>query len=105
MSPATSPICVLISPKFWLSELEQKLLEKGEKARLLALYLVTNSYINTKACYRLSFAVIAEETGLSRDGIGTLMRQLIDLGFCSYNETTQTVQILERGFWKIEGAA
>jgi hypothetical protein len=68
----------------------------------VAFYLLTGQYSNMIGVYRLPLAYIAGDTRMDMEAVKRGMRAVIDAGFCTYDEKTQTVWVYEMARYQIE---
>ena len=80
----------IISPRFWIGETGKKLRGNTE-AQVLALYLMTSPHANMIGVFHCPVLYMAHETGLSMEGASKALASLIEAGYCSYEESSETV--------------
>ena len=79
-----------VSPKFWIGETGKKLRGNPE-AQVLALYLMTSPHANMIGVFHCPVLYMAHETGLGMEGASKALTSLIEAGYCSYEESSETV--------------
>ena len=79
-----------VSPRFWIGETGKKLRGNTE-AQLLALYLMTCPHANMIGVFHCPVLYMAHETGLSMEVASKALASLIEAGFCTYEEASETV--------------
>lgn len=84
-----------ISPQFWVGKIEREILKLGVESRLLAFYLMTCPHSNMIGIYYLPVAYIVHDTKIDRVLIDKALKELIEMGFCSYDFTTDYVWVHE----------
>ena len=82
----------IVSPKFWIGE-TGKLLRGNPEAQVLALYLMTSPHSNMIGVFHCPILYMAHETGLSVEGATKGLQRLSEVGFCTYEEASETVFI------------
>ncbi len=87
-----------VPSQFWISEKGRLIKKLGIEARLISIYLVTNSHATMIGVYYLPVSFIAHETGLSLEGAFEGLQSLISIGFCSYDDVTEYVWIHDTAF-------
>ena len=79
-----------VSPYFWIGETGKKL--RGDaNAQVLALYLMTCPHANMIGIYHCPVMYMAHETGLGFEGASKGLARLMQEGFCTYDEASETV--------------
>lgn len=82
-----------ISPRFWIGETGKKL--RGDpEAQVLAMYLMTSPHANMIGVFHCPILYMAHETGLSMEGASKALARLIQEGFCTYDEASETVFVV-----------
>jgi len=82
-----------ISPRFWIGETGKKL--RGDpEAQLLAMYLMTSPHANMIGVFHCPVLYMAHETGMSMEGASKALARLIQEGFCTYDEASETVFVV-----------
>lgn len=89
-----------ISPRFW-SRAEQK--DWTDDMKMLALYLLTCPHRTTEGLYRLPKQYAQADLEWSPERFGEPFAQLLEDGFCDYDEQAQVVLI--RGALKYQACA
>lgn len=80
----------VVSPRFWIGE-TGKSLRGNASAQVLALYLMTCPHANAIGVFHCPMVYMMHETGLDSEGASKALRCLIDGGFCSYEDASETV--------------
>lgn len=80
----------VVSPKFWIGE-TGKALRGNAPAQVLALYLMTCPHANMIGVFHCPVLYMAHETGLGMEGASKALQSLIEAGYCTYDESTETV--------------
>lgn len=80
----------VISPKFWIGE-TGKALRGNAGAQVLALYLMTSPHANMIGVFHCPILYMAHETGLGMEGASKALQSLIEAGFCTFEEGSETV--------------
>ena len=79
-----------VSPKFWTGG-TGKLLRGDAGAQVLALYLMTCPHANMIGVFHCPVLYMAHETGLGMEGASKALLRLIEAGYCTYEEDTETI--------------
>lgn len=87
-----------VPSQFWISEKGHLIRKLEIEARLLSIYLITNSHATMIGVYYLPVSFIAHETGFSLEGALEGLQSLISVGFCSYDDVTEYVWVHETAF-------
>lgn len=82
-----------VSPQFWIGKTGKALRGKPD-AQLLALYLMTCPHANMIGVFHCPVMYMAHETGLGFEGASKALASLIELGFCLYDEDSETVFVI-----------
>lgn len=82
-----------VSPQFWIGKTGKALRGKPE-AQLLALYLMTCPHANMIGVFHCPVMYMAHETGLGFEGASKALASLVDIGFCLYDEDSETVFVI-----------
>jgi hypothetical protein len=90
----------VVSPKFWTGE-TGKLLRKEPQAQLLAMYLMTSPHSNMLGVYYCPVMYMAHESGLDLEGASKALARLIELGFCTFDEASETVFVKNMAAYQI----
>jgi hypothetical protein len=85
-----------VSPMFWTGKTGKELRGHPE-AQIVALYLMTCPHSNMLGIYQLPKLYLWHETGLSVEGASKGLQRCIDVGFCQYDEESETVFVVEMG--------
>lgn len=80
----------VVSPKFWIGE-TGKALRGNAHAQVLALYLMTCPHANMIGVFHCPVLYMAHETGLGMEGASKALQSLIEAGYCTYDEASETV--------------
>lgn len=80
----------VVSPKFWIGE-TGKALRGDAPAQVLALYLMTCPHANMIGVFHCPVLYMAHETGLGMEGASKALQSLIEAGYCTYDEASETV--------------
>lgn len=80
----------VVSPKFWIGE-TGKALRGNAEAQVLALYLMTCPHANMIGVFHCPVLYMAHETGLGMEGASKALQSLIEAGYCTYDEASETV--------------
>ena len=80
----------IVSPKFWIGE-TGKSLRGNAPAQVLALYLMTCPHANMIGVFHCPVLYMAHETGLGMEGASKALQSLIEAGYCTYDEASETV--------------
>lgn len=80
----------VVSPKFWIGE-TGKALRGNAPAQVLALYLMTCPHANMIGVFHCPVLYMAHETGLGMEGASKALQSLIEAGYCTYDEASETV--------------
>lgn len=80
----------VVSPKFWIGE-TGKALRGNSQAQVLALYLMTCPHANMIGVFHCPVLYMAHETGLGMEGASKALQSLIEAGYCTYDEASETV--------------
>lgn len=79
-----------VSPRFWIGE-TGKQLRGNLEAQVLALYLMTSPHANMIGVFHCPILYMGHETGLGLEGASKGLASLIEAGFCTYEEASETV--------------
>ena len=80
----------VVSPKFWIGE-TGKALRGNAPAQVLALYLMTCPHANMIGVFHCPVLYMAHETGLGIEGASKALQSLVEAGYCTYDEASETV--------------
>ena len=80
----------VVSPKFWIGD-TGKYLRGNAAAQVLALYLMTCPHANMIGVFHCPVLYMAHETGLGMEGASKALQSLIEAGYCTYDEASETV--------------
>lgn len=90
-----------VSPQFWIGE-TGKLLRGNPEAQVLALYLMTNPHATMTGVFHCPTIYMAHETGLSAEGASKGLARLIEVGFCEYDEPSESVFVVNMAAYQID---
>lgn len=82
----------IVKPIFWVGKTGKELRGKPE-AQVLALYLMTSPHSTMIGVFHCPIMYMAYETGLSLEGASKGLQSLLEGGFCTFDEATDTVFI------------
>lgn len=83
-----------VSPQFWTGK-TGKALRGDMEAQVVAMYLMTSPHANMIGVYHLPMLYLSHETGLSIEGASKGLAKCVDLGFCVYDDESETVFVVE----------
>lgn len=89
-----------VSPRFWVGE-TGKALRGDPNAQLLALYLMTSPHASMIGIYHCPILYMAHEIGIDLEGASKALARLIEGGFCSYDEASETVFVHQMARFQI----
>ncbi len=89
-----------VTPQFWLGE-TGKALRGDAGAQVVALYLMTGPHSEWTGVFHCPILYIAHETGLTIEGASKGLRRLIEAGFCSFDESSDTVFVFNMASYQI----
>lgn len=85
-----------IYPSFWTGETGRRLRQEPAEVRLAAIWLLSNRNAHPTGVYYLPLPLLAHEVGISPfEGASKVLRRLSEVGFCRYDDATETVWIPE----------
>ncbi|MBI5922427.1 MAG: hypothetical protein HY847_12405 [Betaproteobacteria bacterium] len=87
-------------PQFWIGETGKKL-HGDPEAQVLACYLISNPHANMIGLFYLPMIYLCHETGLTQEGASKALQRVCELGFCEYDEETETVWLVEAARFQI----
>lgn len=90
-----------VSPQFWIGE-TGKLLRGNPDAQVLALYLMTNPHATMTGVFHCPIIYMAHETGLSMEGASKGLARLSEVGFCEYDEASESVFVVNMAAYQID---
>lgn len=80
----------VVSPRFWIGA-TGKALRGNAQAQVLALYLMTCPHANMIGVFHCPVLYMAHETGLGFEGATKALASLIEAGYCTYDEASESV--------------
>lgn len=90
----------VITPAFWIGETGKKL--RGDaNAQLLAMYLMTSPHSTMTGVFHCPVLYMAHETGISMEGASKALARLLEVGFCEYEESSETVFVVRMASFQI----
>lgn len=90
----------IVWPSFWTGSTGRQL--RGDaNAQLVALYLMTSPHGNSLGIYRCPLQYITLETGCPIEGALKGLRRLCEIGFCTFDEATETIWVREMARYQI----
>lgn len=90
----------IVSPRFWIGETGKKL-RGNPNAQVLALYLMTSPHANMIGVFHCPILYMAHETGLDFEGASKALQSLIEAGFCTYDDPSETVFVHRMAAYQI----
>lgn len=90
-----------VSPQFWIGG-TGKLLRGNTEAQVMALYLMTSPHASMTGVFHCPVIYMAHETGLSSEGASKGLASLIDVGFCEYDEASESVFVINMAAYQID---
>ncbi len=91
----------MISPSFWTGRTGRDLRSAGNKAQLVALYLLSCPHANYIGMYRLPVAYIASDLNMNASDVVQTLKCIEQTGFARYDEATETAWIVEGARYQI----
>jgi len=79
-----------VHTRFWISS---DVLQLSDKAKLLALYLLTGPHTNMLGCFRLPIGYVAEDLGWSNKTVSKGFSELLESGFATHDKASGWVLI------------
>lgn len=89
-----------VSPQFWIGETGKQLRGHPE-AQVLALYLMTGPHSNMIGVFHCPILYMAHETGLGFEGASKGLARLIEVGFCEFDEVSETVFVVKMAMYQV----
>lgn len=89
-----------VSPQFWIGETGKKLRGHPE-AQVLALYLMTCPHSRMSGVFHCPTVYMAHETGMTPEGALKGLERLLEVGFCEYDNSTETVFVFRMAAYQI----
>jgi hypothetical protein len=93
----------VITPAFWIGETGKKLRGDGN-AQLLAMYLMTSPHSTMTGVFHCPILYMAHETGIPIEGATKALARLLEVGFCEYEESSETVFVVRMASFQIADA-
>lgn len=90
-----------VSPRFWTGETGKGIRKAGLETTLVALYLMSCPHANMTGIFYVPVMYIAHETGISLDDAREALDNLIELGFCGYDEEAEIVFIINMARFQV----
>jgi uncharacterized phage protein (TIGR02220 family) len=90
-----------IYPQIWIGPTAKKIKILGLEAQLLSHYLISCPHSTMIGVYYLPLALVVHETGLPLEAASKAMQQLIEIGFCSYDEAMEYVWVHNMASYQI----
>lgn len=90
----------IVSPKFWTGD-TGKQLRQDPQCQVLALYLMTSPHATMIGVYYCPIMYMAHETGLGMEGATKALARLIEMGFCTFHEASETVFVTNMAAYQI----
>lgn len=89
-----------VSPQFWIGETGKQL--RGDaNAQVLALYLMTCPHSTMTGVFHCPILYMAHETGMGVEGATKALARLSEVGFCQYDEPSETVFVVRMAAYQI----
>ncbi|MDQ8039618.1 MAG: hypothetical protein REH83_04350 [Rickettsiella sp.] len=82
-----------ISVEFWTNAIGKKLKNCESETKNIAFYLMSSRHANMIGFYYLPLLFITHETGIPLEVVSKGIKRLIEIGFCSYDETIEYVWV------------
>lgn len=89
-----------VSPKVWTGE-TGKAMRGHPEAQIVAMYLMSSPHSEMTGVYTCPILYIAHETGLGMEGASKGLQRLIEIDFCTYEESSETVFVHEMAKYQI----
>ena len=93
----------VVSPKFWIGE-TGKALRGNAPAQVLALYLMTCPHANMIGVFHCPVLYMAHETGLGMEGASKALQSLMEAGYCTYDEASESVFVHRMAAYQVAEA-
>jgi len=92
-----------VNHRFWTGGTGRRLRtdKNGLEAQLVGCYLITCAHRNALGLYYLPGILISHETALDEEGASKGLQSLLEGGFCSYDEASETVWVHEMARYQI----
>jgi hypothetical protein len=82
-----------VRPGFWTGPTGKQIRKLGLECQVIALYLITGPMANALGLYYLPLPMASHEIGLTVEKIRKSLQQLREIGFCEYDEESESVFI------------
>lgn len=89
-----------ITSAFWTGN-TGRAIRGDHDAQIVAMYLLTSPHATLEGVYVCPLAYIAHDTGSPLEGASKGLQRLIDAGFCTYDEDSETVWVHEMAWFQI----
>ncbi|PTQ70823.1 hypothetical protein C8R26_1319 [Nitrosomonas oligotropha] len=89
-----------ISPQFWIGETGKKIRGNAD-AQIIALYLMTSPHSHMTGVFHCPVLYMSYETGIPFEGASKGLRRLIEVGFCEYDDPSETVFVIKMAMYQI----
>ena len=90
----------MVMPSFWIGDTGKKL--RGDaNAQVLALYLMTSPHSRMSGVFHCPIMYMAHETGITLEGASKALQRLYEVGFCMYEEDTETVFVIRMAAYQV----
>ena len=89
-----------VSPHFWTGS-TGKQLRSCPEAIVVSMYLMTCPHANMLGLYYMPLLYVAHETGLGMEGASKGLQWACEVGFCSYDDSTEMVWVHEMARFQI----
>jgi hypothetical protein len=90
----------VITPTFWIGE-TGKLLRGDANAQVLAMYLMSSPHSTMTGVFHCPVLYMAHETGIGMEGATKALARLSEVGFCEYDEASETVFVVKMASFQI----
>lgn len=90
----------IVSPQFWIGATGKKI--RGDSnAQMIALYLMTSPHSHMTGVFHCPVLYMSYETGVPLEGASKGLQRLIEVGFCEYDEPSETVFVIKMAAYQI----
>ena len=90
----------IVTPAFWIGATGKQL--RGDvNAQLIAMYLMTSPHSSMTGVFHCPVIYMAHETGLTLEGASKGLHRLCEVGFCEYDEASETVFVVNMASFQI----